>query len=148
RATSLVVGYKQLLSNADAPWGGTSLAAKGGTRSLSEMNPDGAAGLLCRGGDLSADLRFADDAIHWSITNQGGKDPVRFTIALSPQVEVKNDDDPKAPIVVRRKDATVTFTNIDRVTTFNDPAADVGGKVLEVTIPAGQTRTIDIKVTR
>jgi hypothetical protein len=147
RATSLVVGYKQLLSNADAPWGGTSLAAKG-TRYLPDIHPDGADGLLCKGGDLAADLRFADDAIHWSITNQGGKDPVRFTIALSPQVEVKNDDDPKAPIVVRRKDATVTFTNIDRVTTFNDPAADVGGKVLEVTIPAGQTRTIDIKVTR
>ena len=147
RATSLVVGYKQLLSNADAPWGGTAFTAKGGARSLSDLHPDGAGGLLCRGGDLSADLRFADDAIHWSITNRGAKDAARFTIALSPQVEVK-DDDTQGPIVVRRKDAAVTFTNIDRVTTFNDPAADAGGKVLEVTIPAGQTRTIDINVTR
>lgn len=147
RATSLVVGYKQLLSNADAPWGGSGLSATSGARSLSEISPDGADGLLCRGGDLSADLRFGDDAVRWSITHRGGKDAVRFTVALSPQVEVTNGDT-KGVIVVRRKDVAVTFTNIDRVTTFNDPAADVGGKVLEVTIPAGQTRTIEIKATR
>jgi hypothetical protein len=147
RATSLVVGYKQLLSNADAPWGGTNLAAKGGTRPLSEIKPEGADGLVCRGGDVSAELRFGDDAVHWSITNHGGKDPVRFTVALSPQVEVKQGG-AKGEIVVRRRDVAVTFTSIDRVTAFDDPAADVGGKVLEVTLPAGQTRTIDVKVAR
>jgi sialate O-acetylesterase len=147
RATSLVVGFEQLLSNADAPWGGIGLAGKGGTRSLSEIDPDGAEALHCRGGDLSADLRFDDDAIHWSITNRGGKDPVRFTVALSPQVNASDDVGPGGTITVRRKDAAVTFTNIDRVTTFDDPAADVGGKVLEVAIPAGQTRTIDINIT-
>lgn len=147
RATSLVVGYKQLLSNADAPWGGTGLAGKGGTRNLDAIDPDGADALHCHGGDLSADLRFGDDAIHWSITNHGGKDPVRFTIALSPQVEVTTDGS-SGTIIVRRKDVAVAFTLIDRVTTFTDPAADVGGKVLEVTIPAGQTRTIDINVSR
>jgi sialate O-acetylesterase len=147
RATSLVVGYKQLLSNADAPWGGTGLAGKGGTRYLDAIDPDGADSLHCRGGDLSADLRFDDNAIHWSITNHGGKDSVRFTVALSPQVEITNGDSP-GTTVVRRKDAAVTFTHIDRVTTFDDPAADVGGKVLEVTIPAGQTRTIEIDVGR
>jgi len=70
---------------------------------------------------------------------------VRFTIALSPQVEVRTDD-ANGAIIVHRKDAAVIFSGIDRVTAFNDPAADVGGKVLEVTIPAGQTRTIDINV--
>jgi hypothetical protein len=49
---------------------------------------------------------------------------------------------------VRRKDVAVTFAGFDRVTAFNDPAADVGGKVLEVDIPAGQTRAVDIRVTR
>jgi sialate O-acetylesterase len=146
RATSLVVGYKQLLSNADAPWGGTSLVDASGTRSLSEINPDGADGLVCRGGDVSANLRFGDDAIHWSITNHGGKNAVRFRVALSPQVEVNEDGNSGGTIVVRRKDAAVTFTHVDRVTTFNDPAADVGGKVLEVTIPAGETRTLDVTV--
>jgi sialate O-acetylesterase len=147
RATSLVVGYKQLLSNADAPWGGSSLIAGNGNRSFSEIEPDGADGLHCQGGDLSADLRFGDKSIRWSITNHGGKDAVRFRVALSPQVEVK-DGGTKGEIVVRRKEVAVMFTGIDRVTTYNDPAADVGGKVLEVTIPAGQTRTIEINVTR
>jgi sialate O-acetylesterase len=148
RATSLVVGYKQLLSNADAPWGGTSLTATpSGTRHLSQITPDGPDALLCKGGDLSANLRFADDAIHWSIANRNRKDAVRFTIALSPQVEIK-DDGAKGEIVVRRRDVAVTFSNIDRVTTFKDPAADVGGKVLEVTIPPGETRTVDVKVAR
>jgi len=147
RATSLVVGFKQLLSNADAPWGGTGLAATGGTRYLSEIHPDGADGFHCQGGDVSANLRFGNDTIHWSITNHGGKDPVRFRVALSPQVEVRNGGS-IGMIVVRRKDVAVTFTNVDRVTTFDDPAADVGGKVLEVTVPAGQTRTIDINVSR
>jgi sialate O-acetylesterase len=147
RATSLVVGYKQLLSNADAPWGGTSLAAAGGARSLSHIAAESADAIHCQGGDVSADLQFAENAIHWSITNHSGKDAVRFTVALSPQVQV-SDGPVKGTIIVRRKDAAVTFANIDRVTTFNDPAADVGGKVLEVMIPAGQTRTIDINVTR
>jgi sialate O-acetylesterase len=147
RANSLVVGYKQLLSNADAPWGGTSLTAGNGARYLSDITPDGADALHCQGGDLSADLHFADDAIHWSITNHGSKDALRVRIALSPQVEVKEGGG-KGEIVVRRKDATVTFTGIERVTTFNDPAADVGGKVLEITVPAGETRAFDIRVTR
>jgi multidrug efflux pump subunit AcrA (membrane-fusion protein) len=62
-------------------------------------------------------------------------------------VEVK-DGGGKGEIVVRRRDVTVTFTGIERVTTFNDPAADVGGKVLEITVPAGEMRAFDIRVTR
>lgn len=147
RATSLVVGYKQLLSNADFPWGGTSVATKSGVRYLSRIQPDAAGGLLCQGGDIAASLRFGDGSIRWSITNHNGKEPVRFTIALSPQVEVKSGGD-SGTVIVRRKDVAVTFNGIDQVTAFHDPAADVGGKVLEVTIPAGQTRTIDINVSR
>jgi sialate O-acetylesterase len=147
RATSLVVGYKQLLSNADAPWGGTSLTAGNGARHLSDITPDGADALHCKGDNVSADLRFDDKSIHWTIANHGGKDAVRLRVALSPQVRVE-DEGAKGTVVVRRKEIAVTFTGIDRVTTFNDPAADVGGKVLEVTIPAGQTRAIEIGVAR
>jgi sialate O-acetylesterase len=148
RATSLVVGYKQLLSNADAPWGGSSLTAdKGGTRFLSDIVPGGPDSLHCRGGDLSADIRFGDDTVRWSIANHGNKDGIQFRIALSPQVEVKEGDG-KGEIVVCRRDAAVTFTNVDRVMAFNDPAADVGGKVIEVTVPAGQMRDVEMKVKR
>lgn len=147
RATSLVVGYKQLLSNADAPWGGTGLSGgAGGVRHLTQMSPDGADGLMCRGGDVSAELRFGDDSVRWSVTNHGNKGAVRFTMALSPQVEVK--DEAGGVVVVRRKDVAVKFSGVERVTAFNDPAADVGGKVLELSIPAGATRTVEMKVTR
>lgn len=145
RATSLVVGFKQLLSNADTPWGGAGLTAAGSVRAIGDIRADGPDALHCQGGDASADIHLANDSIRWSITNRSSKDALQFKIALSPQVEVSERTDAGA-ITVRRKDAVVTFGNIDRVTKFDDPAADTDGKVLEVTIPAGESREVRIQL--
>lgn len=140
RVTSLVVGYKQLLSNADTPWGGALLSGPGGVHTLPAITPDGPQALRCRGGDLSAEFRFSDDAIGWAVSNNG-KDAARLTIALSPQVEVSSET---GTISLRRNDVAATVSGIDRVTAFDDPAADAGGRVLEVTIPPGQSKSIEI----
>ena len=145
RATSLVVGYEQLLSNADGAWGGSNLASPGGGRNLATIQTDGNHRLTCRGGDCSAELTFDPGGIHWEITNGNKKDPLTFTLALSPTARVDAGPDEHSA-VVRRENQALTVKGIDQVTAFHDPSADAGGKVLKLIIPPGQTKAIDLTV--
>ena len=143
RATGLVVGYQQMLSNADGPWGGSNLAGPGGSRNLNKITPDGTDRLVCRGGDVSATLGFDDSALHWTIANAGKKDTVTFTLALSPLAKATAEGN---SITVRRGPSTLTITGADELTEFHDPSADAGGHVVKLSIPPGQTKTLDVAV--
>jgi hypothetical protein len=137
RATSLVVRGQQLLSNADGQWGGA-----GVTRNLSKAAADGLGRVVFSGDGITETVAFADGGVRWTIAN-GTKDAITFRAALSPCVEVAKGGD---TVTLHRGGATVEARGFDAVTTPTDSAADAGSRALDVSVPAGGTRTVQMAI--
>lgn len=138
RVTSLIVGNQQLLSNAPAPHGGSSI----GNRSLSKLQMIAPDTLMCSNHETSFTIEFKDDGMRWTIANVHPKDNVKFHVALSPAVTVSSSD---GSMTLKRKNASLVIGGVERITTDRDIAAD-DGKVLEIDLPRGETRTVDLTV--
>jgi hypothetical protein len=137
--TSLVVRNQQLLSNASDQWGG----ARVSKRTLPHLKLVNAQRLVCSDNETLLTIDFDDDKLRWTLSNRHPKEDAVFHIALASSVTVSSDD--PGTQIARRKVAAVAFTGIDRVTTYKDIAAD-DGKVLETTVPVGQTKTIELNI--
>jgi sialate O-acetylesterase len=134
---SLVLRNQQLLSNAADPWGGARVAK----RSLSQMKMINPQQLVCSNNETSLIIDFDDTKMRWTLVNKHQKEPALLQIALASSVSVNPGD--SGLQTIRRKNASADFVGIDTVTAFKDAAAD-DGTVLETTVPAGQTKSIEI----
>ena len=138
KVSSLVVRNQQLLSNAADPWGGTSF----GNRELPVVKMLGTDALFAGDNETSLRIELADTSMRWTVSNMHPKEGVKFHIALSPAVSVGGTG---GAVTLKRQGATLHLTGIDRVTTVDDVAADAG-KVLEVDLPPGASKVIELKL--
>ena len=149
RVTSLIARNQQLLSNAADSWGGTSIE----NRNLSQLKLIGPDTLQCSNNETQFKIDFSDSSLRWTITNTHPKQDLKFHIALSPGVEVSADESKTGEsktgelktVSLKKMVARVTITDIDRVTAYHDIAAD-DGRVLEVDVPPGGSKTIELNV--
>ena len=143
KISSLIVRNQQFLSNAADQWGGTSF----GNRELPVVRLLGTDALFAGNNETSLRIELADTSMKWTVSNTHPKEAVKFHIALSPAVSVEGGGGTGGAVTLKRKGATLAVTGIDRVTTFDDIAADAG-KVLEVDLPPGATKVIELKLDR
>lgn len=136
KVTSLVVGGKQFLSNAPGAAGGTSVPGFLGPRQLQDVRALGPQLLSCGDSDVTLLLSFAERASTWELSNRG-KGDVRFRVATAAKVEASGPDG-GGRVTLSRGKASVTVAGVDSVADGED------GKVLEVVVKPGATKTISL----
>jgi len=107
--SSLVAGGKQFLST--EPGGGTSLPGGFGPRALPNVRMTGPNRIECRDLEFSLEIACKDDAMQWTLANDGGGE-VSFQIGLSEKVVVTGS----APVVeLARSSAKLRVEGIERI---------------------------------
>jgi sialate O-acetylesterase len=139
KVTSLVTHYQQFLSNASGNWGGTSLE----NRMLQQVKLVGPQTIVCSNNEASFAINLKPKSMTWTIKNTHPKDAAKFDIALATSVEVSGD--PSTDVTLNRKGVTMHVTGVDRIIQYHDVSAD-DGKVLEVDVPKGGTKVLNIEI--
>jgi sialate O-acetylesterase len=139
KVTSLVTHYQQFLSNASGNWGGTSIENRG----LQQAKLVGPQTIMYSNNETSFTVDLKPTGMTWTIKNTHPKDAVKFHIALASSVEVSGEG--STDLALTRKGVTMQVSGIDRVIQYHDVSAD-DGKVLEVDIPKGATKVMNIVI--
>jgi sialate O-acetylesterase len=136
-ATSMLFHGAQFLSNEPGVAGGTSIPGFWGPRSLTNIRDIGPKLLGCSDDDVALIMAFEEKSVIWTITN-GGKDPIAFQLALSPQVKIL-DSLVDGKVTLARGTATIRVEGFDTLT--NLPT----GPLLISAVGAGSTKSISLK---
>lgn len=138
KVTDLIVHGQQLLSNAAAPWGGSSIPMGWGTRELRDIQDLGPGSMVLSDKDLAATVSFEQYQIVWDLKNSSDSDiNLRFAIALP--VEVSNLSG--NTIHLKRGDAKLALEGISVVN-----GTPEGGKLLEIAVPKKGSATLMMKI--
>jgi sialate O-acetylesterase len=133
-ATSLIVNGAQFLSNEPGAAGGSSIPGFWGPRALGDIREMGPQLLRCQDQEVTVQMLFGEKSMEWAITN-GGKEPITFQLALSPQV--------KAPDSISEGKATLTRGKaVLKVQGFDTITNTATGALLKTSIKSGDARTI------
>ena len=137
RVTSLLFHGKQFLSNEPGAAGGSSIPGFWGPRALTDIRASGPRLLSCGDEDVTQQMVFEEQSIHWAITN-GGKDSLTFQLALSPHVKAP-DAISGGKATLTRGSAVLSVEGFDSIT--NTPT----GPLLLSHLNAGTARSLLLK---
>ena len=135
--TSLVIGEAQFISNQPGIAGGSSIPSFWGPRALANIRELGPRLLSCGDDQVTLQLLFEERRMEWGITN-GGKDAIRFQLALAPGVIV-SDATPQGGLIVQQGKALLAIQGVDSV------AETATGKTLITEVGPGSTRQLVVK---
>jgi sialate O-acetylesterase len=134
---SLIIHDAQFVSNRPGVAGGSSIPGFWGPRSLANIRELGPRLLSCSDEQVTLRMEFQEKSMEWGITN-GGKDPIRFQIALAPGVSVSELG--SAPGVILKQAKAVL--SIEGMVSATNAA---GGMMVTSDIPAASTRRFKLQ---